>query len=78
MVTYHIFDAHAIIINLRHEYNHFLTYLLWFYPLIFKIASSLSLVITPKIDHTCKAIYNRLVAKGKCKKKRALMAIYNK
>jgi len=35
------------------------------------------LVITPKIDHTCKATYNLLVAKGKSKK-RALIAVCNK
>jgi len=77
MVFYHIPHTYDIAINLRHEYNHFRTYSRCFYALIIKIACSESLVIIPKIDHTCKAIYNRLVAKGKCKK-RALMTICNK
>jgi len=68
MVFYHIPHTYDIAINLRHEYNHFRTNLRCFYPLIIKIACSLSLVIIPKIDHTCKAIYNRLVAKRKRKK----------
>jgi len=77
MVSHHINHAVAIAINLCHEYNHFRTNSLCFYPLIFKIACSLSLVIIPKIDHTCKAIYNRLVAKRK-RKKLALIAVCNK
>jgi len=78
MVTYHINDAHAITFNLCYEYNHFRTYALCFYPLIIKIACSLSLVIIAKIDHTCKAIYNRLGAKRKCKTNLALIAVCNK
>jgi len=77
MVIYHINHAVAIAINLYYEYNHFRTYSLCFYPLIIKIACSLSLVIIPKIDHICKAIYNPLVAKAK-PKKLALMAVCNK
>jgi len=74
MVTYHIFDNDAIAINLRHEYNYFRTYSRCFYALIIKIACSECLVVIAKIDHTSKAIYNRLVAKGK-RKKLALIAI---
>jgi len=78
MVSHHINHAVAIAINLYHEYNHFRRYALCFYPLIINIACSLSLVIIPKIGHTCKAIYNRLVAKGKRKTNLALMVVCNK